>query len=110
MANESFRRHSIFDDMSIGNLFGVGVGLVVIGLFFVLIDYLLIRLLLRAGASEPETWTVAATLPPETSSEDVRRYKITRAVMTHRFRRGGVVTTLIGLVISLSSGLWMLLR
>ena len=96
--------------MSIGDLFGVGVGLVVIGLFFVLMDYLLIRLLLRAGASEPETWTVEATLPPDTSSEDVRRYKMTRAVMTHRFRRGGIVTAVIGLVVLLSSGLWMLLR
>jgi hypothetical protein len=96
--------------MSIGDLFGVGVGLIVIGLFFVLMDYLLIRLLLRAGASEPETWTVEATLPPGTSSEDVRRYKMTRAAMTHRFRRGGIVTAVVGLVVLLGSGLWILLR
>jgi hypothetical protein len=73
-------------------------------------DYLLIRLLLRAGASQPETWTVEATLPPDMSSEDVRRYKMTRSVMTHRFRRGGFVTVVIGLVVLLISGLWILLR
>ena len=96
--------------MSIRDLFGVGVGLVGIGLFFVLFDYVMIRLLVKAGASKPETWTVEATLPPDTSSEDVRRYKMTRAAMTHRFRRGGIVTAVIGLVVLLSSGLWMLLR
>jgi hypothetical protein len=96
--------------MSIGDLFGVGVGLVVIGLFFILFDYLMVRLLVKAGASEPETWTVEATLPPETSKEDVRRYKMVRATMTHRFRRGGIVTAVVGLVVLLGSGLWTLLR
>ena len=96
--------------MSIGDLFGVGVGLVVIGLFFIFFDHLMIRFLVKAGASEPETWTVEATLPPDMTKEEVRRYKMVRATMTHRFRRGGIVTAVVGLVVLLSSSLWMLLK
>lgn len=96
--------------MNIGDLFGVGVGLVVIGLFFVLFDYLMVRLSVKAGASAPETWKVAATLPPDMSKEEVRRYYMVRATMTHRFRRGGIVTAVAGLLVLLGSGLWMLFR
>lgn len=96
--------------MHLGDLIGVGVGLVVIGLFFVLLDFLLIRLLVRAGASEPETWTTSAPLPAETCPEEVRRYKLCRAVMTHRFRRGGIFTAIMGVATVFCSGLWMLLE
>ena len=96
--------------MSIGDLFGVGVGLVGIGLFFVLFDYLMIRVLVKAGASEPETWTIETTLPPNTSKEDVHRYRMVRATITHRFRRGGIITAVVGVAVSLGSGLWMPLR
>lgn len=104
------RRQPGSDDMSIGDLFEVGVGLVAIGLFFVVFDHLMIRLMVKAGASEPETWKAAATLPPETSKEEVRRYHLVRATMTHGFRRGGLVTTVAGLLVLLGTALWMLFR
>ncbi len=110
LLNRNARPRHAFDDMSIGNLFGVGVGLVVIGLFFVLIDYLMIRLLVKAGASEPETWKATAALPPDMTKEEVRRYHMVRATMTHRFRRGGIVTAVGGVLVLLGAGLWMAFR
>lgn len=96
--------------MSIRDLVGFGFGLVALGLCFVLMDYLLIRLMVRAGASEPETWKLAADLPPDASGEVVRSYKICRVVMTHRFRRGGIITVLVGLAVLICSGLWWVFK
>ena len=81
-----------------------GSALVLLGLGFVVIDYFLVRAFSRVHAAELAA--LPAQLPATAERAVRRRWEFCRAIVSHRMRRGGLLVSLVGIIVLLLCGVY----
>src|SRR5436190_17265268 len=85
-------------------LLSVGLGLMVLGLGFIVIDFFLVRLLRKMHA-DPNCWIeepAAPDLRPEDRRTFVNRRRLFDAAASHRLRNWGVIVFVVGALLCLA--------